>query len=55
MRWFASPCSHCWDLFPIEATHKAPDGYDVWASNNLEVVGNVFDNPKLLEGSANEP
>lgn len=52
VKWFASPCSHCWDLFPIEATHKAPDSYDVWASKNLEVVGNVFDNPKLLEGKA---
>lgn len=41
--WFSSPCSQCWDLIPIEATQKAPDNYDVWASKNLEVVGNVHD------------
>lgn len=43
VRWFSSPCSQCWDLIPIEATQKAPDSYDVWASKNLEVVGNVHD------------
>lgn len=43
VRWISSPCSQCWDLIPIEATQKAPDSYDVWASKNLEVVGNVHD------------
>lgn len=43
VRWFSSPCSQCWDLIPIEATQKAPDSYDVRASKNLEVVGNVHD------------
>lgn len=43
VRWVSSPCSRCWDLIPIEATQKAPDSYDVWASKNLEVVGNVHD------------
>lgn len=43
VRWFSSPCSQCWDLISIEATQKAPDSYDVWASKNLEVVGNVHD------------
>ena len=48
VRWFSSPCSQCWDLIPIEATQKAPDSYDVWASKNLEVIGNIHDNPELL-------
>jgi len=43
VRWISSPCSQCWDLIPIEATQKATDSYDVWASKNLEVVGNVHD------------
>ena len=43
VRWISSPCSQCWDLIPIEATQKAPDSYDMWASKNLEVVGNVHD------------
>ena len=49
VRWFSSPCSQCWDLIPIEATQKAPDSYDVWASKNLEVVGNVHDGGATAE------
>ena len=48
VRWISSPCSQCWDLIPIEATQKAPDSYDVWASKNLEVVGNVHDGGECL-------
>lgn len=49
VRWFSSPCSQCWDLIPIETTQKAPDSYDVWASKNLEVVGNVHDGGATAE------
>ena len=49
VRWFSSPCYQCWDLIPIEATQKAPDSYDVWASKNLEVVGNVHDGGAIAE------
>ena len=31
------------DLIPIEAENKGPDEYDLWKSENLEVVGNIFE------------
>ena len=48
VRWFSSPCSQCWDLIPIENKHKIPDEYDLWIPKNLEVIGNIHDNPELL-------
>lgn len=39
--WFAPKL--CWDLRPIECKPKAPDEYDLFASKNLEVIGNVHD------------
>lgn len=47
--WFSSPCSQCWDLIPIEDKHKATDEYDLWIPKNLEVIGNIHDNPKRLQ------
>lgn len=40
--WFSSPSYQGWDLLPIESEHEKPSERDLW--NNLEVVGNVFDN-----------
>lgn len=48
VRWFSSPCSQCWGLIPIENKHKIPDEYDLWIPKNLEVIGNIHDNPELL-------
>ena len=48
VEWFSSP-SHCgWDLSPLNTVQncvhtKAPDSYDIWKSENLEVVGNMHD------------
>lgn len=50
--WFSSPRFTGWDLIPIETEHHYPDEYDLWHSNNLEVVGNVFDNLELLSEDA---
>ena len=48
-----SPTYNAYDLRCIETTtnisHKAPDKFDIWWSENLEVIGNVHDNPELLE------
>ena len=51
--WFSSP-AHCgWDLKPIGSAEncigtKAPDRSDLYKSCNLEVIGNIHDNPELL-------
>ena len=47
--WYSSNRYQSWGLKPLETKHRYPDAYDVWASNNLEVIGNVFDNPDFLE------
>lgn len=51
VEWVSSPCDVCWDLTPIETKHEYADEYDLWRSINLEVIGNVHDNPELLEES----
>lgn len=52
--WFFSPSHNGWDLQPINTVEnclhmKCPDAYDLYREENLEVVGNVHDNPELLE------
>ena len=47
--WFSSPRGQRWNLIPLEDKHKCPDDYDVWASKNLEVVGNVHDGGATAE------
>ena len=52
---FLSESYNCWDLQPINRFYdalKAPDKYDLWKPENLEVVGNIYDNPELLEDKA---
>ena len=54
--WFSSP-AHCgWDLNPIGSAEnciytKAPDRSDLYKSCNLEVIGNIHDNPELIGGN----
>ena len=51
--WFSSPQYQGWDLTPIETKNPAPTEVDFW--NNLEVIGNVYENADLLkEVSSNE-
>ena len=45
--WFSSPQYQGWDLMPIETKNPAPTEVDFW--NNLEVVGNVYENSDLLK------
>lgn len=49
--WFSSPQYQGWDLVPIETINPIPKEWRIW--ENLEVVGNIFDNPELL-GSDDE-
>lgn len=45
--WFSSLQYQGWDLMPIETKNPAPTEVDFW--NNLEVVGNVYENADLLK------
>lgn len=49
--WFAPKL--CFDLKPVNKFENlekhAPDEFDLWYSNNLEVMGNIYDNKELLE------
>lgn len=53
VEWFESNLTLCFDLKPIciaENLNKyAPDKWDLWYKENLEVIGNRFDNQELLE------
>lgn len=52
--WFESGL--CFDLNPNPITHKknkdtkAPDKWDMWYRENLEVIGNIYDSLELIEG-----
>lgn len=43
----------CFDLVPIgtlkNLERNPPDKFDLWQSKNLEVIGNIYDNPELLQ------
>lgn len=47
--WFSSSGHQCWNLIPLEDVHQFADMFDLWSSNNIEVIGNIHDNPELLE------
>lgn len=49
--FFSSPSHQGFDLKPIEVKNPPPKSWELWM--NLEVVGNVFDNPELLEQEEN--
>lgn len=51
--WFSSDTFIDWDLKPVDTIEncvytKAPDAYDVFKKENLEVIGNIHDNPELM-------
>lgn len=51
--WHSSPIHNGWDLKAVSTIDnilhtKPPTEYDLYAKYNLEVVGNVYDNPELL-------
>lgn len=46
--WFSSPKYQGWDLIPIETKNPSPSQWDIW--EDLEFIGNIFDNPELLKG-----
>lgn len=46
----ALPMHNGWDLKPFNADFQMPDEWDLWNSNNIEVVGNVYDTPKPMNG-----
>ena len=51
--WFSSLEYNGWDLEVVRTsenynTTRRPDSFDIYKKENLEVVGNVHDNPELL-------
>lgn len=47
--WFSSN-AHCgFDLLPLEDKNSAPSASTIWKPENIEVIGNIYDNPELLE------
>lgn len=48
--WFSSNAHNGWDLIPIGGFNcKPPLESTIWAKENLEVIGNKFDNTELME------
>lgn len=45
--WFSSPQYQGWDLKPIEIKNPVPEIWRLW--EDIEVVGNIFDNPELIK------
>ena len=55
IEWHSSRKYCGWDMMPVGTVEnilhtKAPDENDLWHFENLEVVGNIHDNPELLKG-----
>lgn len=53
--WFDSPDYCGWDLIALNDVGKPPQ-YHIWdvAVQGWKVIGNIFDNPELLEVSQND-
>ena len=49
VKWFLSPCQVGIDLNPIEIEHQYASPYDLYLSENLEVIGNIYDNKELIK------
>lgn len=52
--WFSTRAYSGWDLTVVNHYDnvrytKPPTDHDMWDSNNLEVIGNIHDNPEYLE------
>ena len=52
--WFSSPVVTGWDLEAVRTSNNLaytyqPTPHDLWSSECLEVIGNIHDNPELLE------
>ena len=44
--WFSSSLYQGYDLKPIESENPAPTKWNIWY--DIEVIGNIFDNPELI-------
>lgn len=43
MIWLSSPRFQGFDFLPLEDRHQAPTAFDLYISENLEVIGNIHD------------
>lgn len=54
VKWKATNEFVGFDLIPLQAKHKAPQKWDLWYKDNIEFVGNIYDdnlydNPDILD------
>lgn len=47
--WFESEQYCGWDFKPMNGKKDRPDKWDLFFWRNLEVIGNIHDNPELTE------
>ena len=47
--WNSSPSHVGFGLNPLETENPCPPEYDLYKGDNLEVIGNIHDNPELVE------
>ncbi len=57
--WFSSPSFTGFDLSAVQTADNvvgtyAPTPYDMWSSECLEIIGNIHDDPELMEAKKNE-
>lgn len=45
-----SPCFCGVDFIPLEGKHEPPDDYDLYLRDNLEIIGNIHDDPVIPGG-----
>ena len=50
VRWHSKDPEQAFDLVPCECEHPTPQAWDLWRPENLEIVGNKWDNPELTGG-----
>ena len=49
VRFFCSPYLCGFDLVSMNSKHRPPTEYDAYRSDNLEIIGNIYDNPVPME------
>lgn len=49
--FFTSDCFCGVDFVALNSDHKPPTSHDLYRSDNLEIVGNIYDNKDMVDGT----